>query len=189
MRLQKPSGSNLSFLSAHVNLCCVGIGIGIDCVSRWMPVCLNIWSQLVTNYNFFQNTSVVLLDFPPLSDPLRWSVALQVRMSDTQLLDSRFFWSSPYHNAKFWTWSFSAPAYTNKLHLYSHWLPHYKHTQAFLPTLYKGLHLHMDINLLKPTGYVMHQQFNVQQLYVLPTLYLCFLYLSENKQQFVPLTA
>ena len=37
-----------------------------------------------------------------------------------------------------------------------------------------------DINLLKPTGYVMHQQFNIQQLYVLPTLYLCVLYLSEN---------
>ena len=27
------------------------------------------------------------------------------------------------------------------------------------------------INLLKPTGYVMHQQFNIQQLYVLPTQY------------------
>ena len=36
------------------------------------------------------------------------------------------------------------------------------------------------VNLLKPTGYVMHQQFNIQQLYVLPTLYLCVLYLSEN---------
>ena len=36
-------------------------------------------------------------------------------------------------------------------------------------------------NLLKPTGYVMHQQFNIQQLYVLPTLYLCILYLSEKK--------
>ena len=45
------------------------------------------------------------------------------------------------------------------------------------------------INLLKPTGYVMHKQFNIQQLYALPTLYLCVLYLSENKQQFVPLTA
>jgi hypothetical protein len=43
------------------------------------------------------------------------------------------------------------------------------------------------INLLKPTGYVMHQQFNIQQLYVLPTLYLCVLYLSENKQRLVPL--
>ena len=45
------------------------------------------------------------------------------------------------------------------------------------------------INLLKPTGYVMHQQFNIQQLYVLPTLYLRVLYLSENKQRLVPLTA
>jgi ATP-dependent Lon protease len=44
------------------------------------------------------------------------------------------------------------------------------------------------VNLLKPTGYVMHQQFNIQQLYVLPTLYLCVLYLSENKQRLVPLT-
>jgi hypothetical protein len=44
------------------------------------------------------------------------------------------------------------------------------------------------INLLKPTGYVMHQQFNIQQLYALPTLYLRVLYLSENKQRLVPLT-
>jgi hypothetical protein len=36
------------------------------------------------------------------------------------------------------------------------------------------------INLLKPTGYVMHQQFNIQQLYALPTLYLCILYLSDS---------
>jgi hypothetical protein len=42
------------------------------------------------------------------------------------------------------------------------------------------------INLLKPTGHVMHQQFNIQQLYALPTLYLCVLYLSENKQRLVP---
>jgi hypothetical protein len=45
------------------------------------------------------------------------------------------------------------------------------------------------INLLKPTGYVMHNQFNIQQLYALPTLYLCVFYLSENKQRLVPLTA
>ena len=44
-------------------------------------------------------------------------------------------------------------------------------------------------NRLKPTGHVMHQQFNIQQLYVLPTLYLCVLYLYENKQRLVPLTA
>ena len=45
------------------------------------------------------------------------------------------------------------------------------------------------VNLFKPTGHVMHQQFNIQQLYTLPTLYLCVLYLSENKQWLVPLTA
>ena len=46
-----------------------------------------------------------------------------------------------------------------------------------------------DINLLKPTRYVMHHQFNIQQLYALPALYLCILYLSENKQRLVPLAA
>ena len=45
------------------------------------------------------------------------------------------------------------------------------------------------INLLNPTGHVMHQQFNIQQLYSLSTLYLCVFYLSENKQRLVPLTA
>jgi len=45
------------------------------------------------------------------------------------------------------------------------------------------------INLLQPTGHVLHQQFNIQQLYALPTLYLCVLYLSENKQRLAPLTA
>jgi hypothetical protein len=52
----------------------------------------------------------------------------------------------------------------------------------------RGLFL-VWFNLLKPTGHVIHQQFNIQQLYVLPTLYLCVLYLSENKQRLVPLTA
>ena len=35
----------------------------------------------------------------------------------------------------------------------------------------------------------MQQKYNIQQLYVLPTLYLHDLYLSENKQRLVPLTA
>ena len=47
----------------------------------------------------------------------------------------------------------------------------------------------LKVNRLKPTGYMMHHQFNIQQLYALPTLYLCVLYLSENKQRLVPLTA
>jgi hypothetical protein len=46
-----------------------------------------------------------------------------------------------------------------------------------------------SIKLLKPTGHVTHQQFNIQQLNALPTLYLCVLYLSDNKQRLVPLTA
>jgi hypothetical protein len=45
------------------------------------------------------------------------------------------------------------------------------------------------ISLLKPTGYMMHHQLNIQELYALPTLYLCVLCLSENKQRLVPLTA
>ena len=45
-----------------------------------------------------------------------------------------------------------------------------------------------DINLFKPSGHVMRHQFNIQQLYALPTMYLCVLYLSENKQRLVPLT-
>ena len=47
----------------------------------------------------------------------------------------------------------------------------------------------MYINLLKPTGYYMYHQYNIHQLYVLPTQYLYVLYLSENKQRLVPLTA
>ena len=49
--------------------------------------------------------------------------------------------------------------------------------------------MHQQFNLLKPNGHVMHQQFNIQQLYALPTLCLCVLYLSKNKQRLVPLTA
>ena len=36
------------------------------------------------------------------------------------------------------------------------------------------------LNLLKPTGHVMHQEFNIQQLYVLPTLCWCFLFIWEQ---------
>ena len=32
-------------------------------------------------------------------------------------------------------------------------------------------------------------RFNIQQLYALPTLHLCVLYFSENKQRLVPLKA
>ena len=53
--------------------------------------------------------------------------------------------------------------------------------QTFTPTYHD--------DLLKPTGYVMHQQFYIQQLYALPALYLCVLCLSVKKQRLVPLTA
>jgi len=33
---------------------------------------------------------------------------------------------------------------------------------------------------LKPTVYVMHHQLNSQQLYALPTLYLCFVFIWEQ---------
>jgi len=44
-----------------------------------------------------------------------------------------------------------------------------------------GRHNTLYIKHWKPTGYVMHQQFNIQQLYALPTLYLCVCtYLRTN---------
>jgi len=57
------------------------------------------------------------------------------------------------------------------------------------PQHYVVLQTETVFNLLKPTGHVMHHQFNIQQLYAVPTLYLCVLYLSEDKQRFVPFTA
>ena len=52
-----------------------------------------------------------------------------------------------------------------------------------LPTLNAELSTSLStdsLNLLNPTGHVMHQQFNIQQLYVLPTLYLCFVFIWEQ---------
>ena len=66
-----------------------------------------------------------------------------------------------------------------------------RHVPTFIVVSFPSYFSHFSFifNLLKPTGHVMHQQFNIQQLYVLPTLYLCVLYLSENKQRLVSLTA
>jgi len=66
----------------------------------------------------------------------------------------------------------------------SYSLVHILTTESTTITTYAAI-----FNLIKPTGHVMHHQFNIQQLYALPTLYLCVLYLSENKQRLVPLTA
>ena len=62
----------------------------------------------------------------------------------------------------------------------------YTHSFAAIPVLAVGV---CRLDLSEPTDHVMHQQFNIQQLCVLPTLYLCVLYLSENKERIVPLTA
>jgi hypothetical protein len=39
----------------------------------------------------------------------------------------------------------------------------------------------VDFNILKPTGHVMHHQFNIQHRYALPKLHLCVLYLSAKQ--------
>jgi hypothetical protein len=59
LRQKQPSGSNLAFLSAHVNLL------------YWRQLCIEvgghtlvyICSKLVWNTTFLENSSVVLLDF------------------------------------------------------------------------------------------------------------------------------
>jgi hypothetical protein len=57
LRQQEPSGSNLTFFSAHISLCCV-----VSCVTCSTAIRLNICSKLVQNATFFQNNSMVLLD-------------------------------------------------------------------------------------------------------------------------------
>jgi hypothetical protein len=52
----------------------------------------------------------------------------------------------------------------------------------FHPVLNVVLFFHRSFNLLKPTGYVMLHQFIFNNCTLLATLYLCVLYLSENKQ-------
>jgi hypothetical protein len=48
-----------------------------------------------------------------------------------------------------------------------------------------ALNMAIMFNLPKPTGHVMYQQFDIQQQYVLPTLCLCVLCLSEYKERSV----
>ena len=45
---------------------------------------------------------------------------------------------------------------------------------------YSFLQYPYHVNLLKPTGHVMHLQFNIQQLYALPTLYLCSVFIWDQ---------
>jgi len=69
------------------------------------------------------------------------------------------------------------------------WVALYLHSSSYFYLLLTCTSVSQYFNLLKPAGHVMHHQSNIQQLYALPTLYLCVLYLSENKQRLVPLTA
>ena len=68
-------------------------------------------------------------------------------------------------------------------------------TKAALHTVrYRASSFKWDYPFLPLTFYSLPvtwrtNRFNIQQLYALPTLYLCVLYLSENKQRLVPLTA
>ena len=46
---------------------------------------------------------------------------------------------------------------------------------------YAVIYTFCDINLLKPTGQVMHHRFNIQQLYVLPhPVFMCFVFIWEQ---------
>jgi len=51
--------------------------------------------------------------------------------------------------------------------------------------------LHSSLTKIKihPSGHYLYHQFNIQQFYVLPTLYLCVLCGSQNKQRLFPYTA
>jgi len=64
-----------------------------------------------------------------------------------------------------------------------------QHRLPIIVTQVKGIFNIPLLNLLKPTGHVTHHQYNITQLYALPRLYLCVLYLSEKEQRLVPLTA
>jgi hypothetical protein len=44
-------------------------------------------------------------------------------------------------------------------------------SERYEKCLQRGTDWGFKFNLLKPTGHVMHHQFNIQQLYALPTLY------------------
>jgi len=54
-------GTSVIFLRAHVNFCCLNFGFEL----RPIILRLNICSKLVITATFFQNTSVLLLDFHP----------------------------------------------------------------------------------------------------------------------------
>jgi len=51
---------------------------------------------------------------------------------------------------------------------------------VYVIILIKQVKQYPQFNLFKPIGYVMHHQFNIQQLYALPTIYMICIYLGTN---------
>ena len=70
-------------------------------------ISLNICTKLVRSTFFFQNTSVVLLDFQIQSDPIWRSLVLQEHISDIYFPDNKsLFWSPPPITSRVWAWNF-----------------------------------------------------------------------------------
>ena len=57
---------------------------------------------------------------------------------------------------------------------------------VYMCALSQGVTRSAHLNFLKPTGYVMHQLVLHSTIVRSATLYLCVLYLSENKHGFLP---
>ena len=55
--------------------------------------------------------------------------------------------------------------------------------------LHKLIGFYNRFNTLQHGGHYMYHQFIIQQLYILPTLYIFVLFISPNKQQLVPISA
>ena len=107
LRQQQPFGSNLAFLRAHINLC----WFSVSCVSRLVPVCLNIWSQLVTNYNFFSEYLSGFTWFPTLvRSTLMVCGTARTHVQHTGAWQKNLCFGPSYHLTKFGHWVF--------LHLY-----------------------------------------------------------------------
>jgi hypothetical protein len=133
---------------------------------------------------------VVLTDV--LGIEIFWDVTLFRLATAYRMLSSSVF-SSPTLSFFILTENPSAPFLVRRLQLVTNIIVNfYVIHNRFIIRIYTILvptNPHKYVNLLKPTGYVMHHQFNIQQLYALPTMYFCVLYLSENKQRLVPFTA
>jgi hypothetical protein len=86
LRQEQTSGSNLALL-CHTSVCAASLSAMYW--DRWPYVWTSALNWYETQLFFSLNTSVVLLDFQPYSDPHSWSVVLLGHISDIQLLDSK----------------------------------------------------------------------------------------------------